>query len=356
MTTVRNNLRTMAEDVAEATARCDSSAHRGNGYSKANRQDLLRRFSPIPYMADVQLMERTVRLASSDNAVLELARSFFQQHQVGNAGPPDFYWSIVCESDPRVESTATRLSAFSDPGLQYVNFGQRGFMAVDLENREAIAYLSDHLLKTDTRFRHRPPLDLLFCMTAPSLGLTTLSGGCVGVKDRGVLVFGPPNSGKTTACYLAARSGMEFHADQVVFLDMKETFLRAWGDLLPAVFRPETTKFFPELQRTAHYSTYEDHKFYYFDKSPLQARLARPVTPVCGLFLNRNTTSEKELKRIPAEEALPRLHECLLFDEDERFDTQIGAALTSLAAIPIFNLHYGEDPQIAAAVITELLG
>lgn len=355
MTTVRNNSRTMAEDVAEAPVRCDSTARRGNGHDMANRQDLLRRFSPIPYMADVQLMERTVRLAASDNAVLELARSFFQQHQVGNPGPPDFYWSIVCESDPRVESMATPLSAFSDPGLQYVNIGQRGFLAVDLECREATAYLSDQVLKRDARYRHRPPLDILFCMTAPSLGLTSLSGACVGINDRGVLIFGPPNSGKTTACYLAARCGMEFHADQVVFLDMKGDVLRGWGDPFPAVFRPKTTEFLPELQATARYSTYEDLEFYYFDKSPLQPRLARPVLPVCGLFLNRNTTCENELTRIASEEALSRLRENLLFDEDTRFDAQITVALTALAEIPIYNLRYGEDPTIAAGVIEKLL-
>jgi hypothetical protein len=355
MTIVRNNLTTKAEDVAESSPKCDSTAHRDNGRSKANRQDLLRRFPAIPHKADVQLMERTVRLEASTIAVLELARGFFQHHQVGATGNPDFHWRIVCESDPRVESTATPLCAFSDPGLQYVNIGQRGFLAVDLERREAAAYLSDQFLKRDARYRHRPPLDILFSMTAPSLGLTSLSGGCVGLNDQGVLIFGPPNSGKTTACYLAARCGMDFHADQVVFLDMKGNFLRAWGDPFPAVFRPKTAEFLPELQPTLRYSTYEDLEFYYFDKSPLQPRLARPVSPVCGLFLNRNTTGENELTRTTEGEALSRLRDCLLFDEDNRFDAQITEALTALAAIPIYNLRYREDPKIAAGVIKRLL-
>lgn len=355
MMTARNNLGTMAEDVAEVPVRCNSTTDSGNGHRMANRQDLLRRFSSMQCIANVQLMERTVRLATSDNAVLELARSFFQQHQVGNAGPPEFYWSIVCESDPRAESIATPLSAFSDPGLQYVNIGQRGFLAVDLDRREAMAYLSDQVLQRDARYRHRPPLDILFCMTAPSLGLTSLSGGCVGINDRGVLVFGPPNSGKTTACYLAARCGMAFHADQVVFLDMKGEILRVWGDPFPAVFRPKTTEFLPELQPTARYSTYEHLEFYYFDKSPLQPLFARPVSPVCGLFLNRNTACENELTRIAPEEALSRLREYLLFDEDTRFDAQISVALTALAEMPIYNLRYREDPKIAAGVIEKLL-
>jgi hypothetical protein len=254
-----------------------------------------------------------------------------------------------------VESTDVPISAFSDPGLRYVNIGQRSFLAVDLENREAVSFLSDLFVEGETRLRNRPPLDILFCMTAASLGLVALSGGCVGVKDRGVLIFGPPNSGKTTASYLAAKRGLEFHADQVVFLDSDREALRAWGDPFPAVFRPETVEFLPELRQTARRSTYADLSFYYFDKSPLQSRRAQPVTPVCSLFLNRGAARETELKRLTPERAVSRLRDCMLFNEDSRFDEQISSALAALAEKPIYDLHYGEDPKLAAAVTEEML-
>ncbi|MBO0912729.1 MAG: hypothetical protein J2P13_13140, partial [Acidobacteria bacterium] len=61
------------------------------------------------------------------------------------------------------------------------------------------------------------------------------------------------------------------------------------------------------------------------------------------------------LTRIPAAEALSRLQDCLLLDEDERFDSQIAAALSTLSSIPMYNLRYREDPKIAAGVIKELL-
>ena len=354
MLTAREHPETMARDVAEPASRGDSISVRGNR-PEQKRKDLLRRFASTPHAANIRLMGRIVHLKASSEAVLDLARSFFRSHQVGSEGTPEFLWRIVCESDPRVVSTATPFSAFSDSGLQYVNIGQRGFLAVDLDSREAAAFLSDQFVKGAARFRHRPPLDILFCMTAPSLGLTTLSGGCVGVNDRGILIFGPPNSGKTTACYLASKFGMEFHADQVIFLDMKDNLFRVWGDPFPAVFRPQTREFLPELQQGALYATYEDLEFYYFDKSPLQPELARPLTPICGLFLNRNTRHESELTRITAAEALARLHRCLLFDEDERFDAQIASALRALSTIPIYDLKYRENPKVAAGVIKELL-
>jgi hypothetical protein len=323
----------------------------------SKRPDLLHRFTSTSHTLDLQLMQRTVCLETNHKSILELARKFFDRHQHGTVGKPQFRWRIVCETDPQVHSTHVPLSAFSDLGLRYVNIGQRGFLAVDLESREAVAFLSDRFVDGETRFRHRPPLDILFCMTAASLGLVALSGGCVGVEDRGVLIFGAPNSGKTTASYLAAkkRRDMEFHADQVVFLDSTPKGLQAWGDPFPAVFRPETIEFLPELRESARRSTYVDLSFYYFDKSSMQSRHARAVTPVCSLFLDRGGARQTELKKITREEAVLRLRDSMLFKEDACFDGQINNALTSLAANPIYELRYADDPKLAAAVIEELL-
>jgi hypothetical protein len=340
---------------SQSTASQDASAPFSLDAAARQRRDLLRRFASTPYTMDLQLMQRTVRLETNHPPVLELAKKFFEHHQHGALAKAQVLWRIVCESDPQVPSIDVPLSAFSDMGLRYVNIGQRGFLAVDLENREAVAFFSDRFAEAETRFRNRPPLDILFCMTAASLGLVALSGGCVGGPDRGVLIFGPPNSGKTTSCYLAAKLGLEFHADQVVFLDGVRKPLRAWGDPFPAVFRPETVEFLPELRQTARLSTYADLSFYYLDKSPMQSRTARPLTPVCSLFLDRGTARKTELRKITPDEAVSRLRDCMLFNEDDRFEEQTTEALTALAAKPIYDLRYDNDPKCAAAVIEEML-
>lgn len=325
------------------------------GHPADGRRDLLHRFTSTACAMNLQLMQRTVRVETNHAAMLELARTFFERHQHGSVTEPEFHWRIVCEDDPPIQSTDVPFSAFSDPGLRCVNIGQRGFMAVDLDNREAVAFLSDRFVDENARFRHRPPLDILLCLTASSLGLTALSGGCVGVEDRGVLVFGAPNSGKTTACYLAATSGMEFHADQVVFLDATKENVCVWGDPFPAVFRPETLKFLPHLRPSVRRSSYGDLTFYYYNKGPLQPGRARPVTPVCSLFLDRGGARDPELRRLGSADALSRLRDCMLFDEDARFDEQSNTALTLLAEKPAYDLRYGSDPKIASQVIAEML-
>jgi len=327
----------------------------GDNNGRPKRPDLLSRFISTPHTADLQLLQRTVRLETNSKPLLELARKFFRCYQYGAANKPDFQWRIICQRDPQMQSTDVPFSAFSDAGVCYVNIAQRGYLAVDLESREAVGFFPDTFVDGETRFRHRSPLDILFCMTAASLGLVAMSGACVGVKDRGVLIFGPPNSGKTTSAYLAAKRGMEFHADQVIFLDLKGEVLRAWGDPFPAVFRPQTLEFLPELRQSARRSTYSELSFFYFDKGPMQSRRARPVTPVCGLFLNRGESSEPQLTVITPEESVARLGECRLFNEDARFDAQMKTALTALAAKPIYDLRYNNDPKLAADVIEEIL-
>ena len=320
---------------------------------EGHRQDLLRRFRSTPFANDLQLMGRTIRVESNESAVVCLAVDFFQSHQHGTPDEPEFTWRLMCERDARAQSTAVPLAAFSDVRLGYMNIGQRGFVAVDSSRREAAGYLSDAFVGADARLRHRPPLDILFCMTAPSLGLVALSGGCVGRDGRGVMVFGAPNAGKTTSCYLAARSGLEFQADQLVFLDAR--LGNAWGDPFPAVFRLETLNFLPELQSQVHHSSYQDSSFCYFDKSSMQPSEARPIQPVCSLFLNRDAGCKTELREIQPEEAELWLRASVLFEEDPDFEEQISSAIRCLTEKPVYELRYDSDPAIAAAYIEKMV-
>jgi len=343
------NLVTAAGNETTMNSECNSAA------ARPKRPDLLHRFTPTPYFADLRIMDRTVRLETNSPRVLRLGEEFFKQYQAGPSGSPDFAWRIVSESHTQPGPYEGHISAFSDRGLRLVNIGQRSFVGVDLDRREGIAFLGEQFVDGDARFHGRPPLDILFCISAGSLGLTTLSAACVGLGETGVLLFGPPNSGKTTASYLATKLGLEFHADQTVFLETRTGKLRMWGDPFPAVFRPDAVQFLPELRDLARPSRYANLTFYYMDKRPFQAMQVRPISPVCSVFLDRMGAIKSRVASVDSTELSRRLTESVLFQDDDRFQSQNSAVFRSLEKLPAYDLIYGEDPAKAATLVQRLL-
>lgn len=318
-----------------------------------SRPDLLRRFSATPYAANLPIMHRTIRIESNRPQIVEKAREFFARHQRPPAGNPEFLWRIVGEANRPGNAIDIQLAAFSDPGVRYGNMGQRSFLAVDLEAREAVAFVDERAVESEPEFNCRPLFDTLFYMCAGSLGLICLSAACVGKGPKGVLVFGPPNSGKTTTSYLAARRGLEFHADQAAFVEIHDGKVRVWGDLLPAIFRPESLQFLPELRISTREFSYPVLRVHYLSKRPFQAAKAHPVAPLCCVFLDRRP-GESRMLSVSREEFKRRFADNVLFCEDQRFDVQSTTILDALSAVPAYELTYG-DPEMAATVLCDLL-
>src|SRR5437588_6722179 len=124
----------------------------------------------------------------------------------------------------------------------------------------------------------------MFYLTAPMLGLLPVSAACVAKGKKGLLVFGPPNSGKTTSSYSAKKLGLDFHADQSVFLELDSGAVRAWGDFWPAAFRPEAVRFLPELSALGRTFSYRDRTFLCLDKEASISRSAESVIPPACIF------------------------------------------------------------------------
>jgi hypothetical protein len=322
----------------------------------SKRLDPLRRFVSTPYGISLELMGKTVRVETNSHKILELTRRYFASYpQLSQQGNPEFRWRLVGESNCFTVPGA-RTSAYSDRDLSFVNMGQRSFVAVDVVRRLGVAFLEEGFAEApEPRFINRHPLDILFCMSAASLGLTSLLAACVALAGKGVLLLGQPNNGKTTAAYVAAMLGMEFLADQVVFLECTSSGISAWGDPFPAVFRPETLHFYPELRSEVRASSYGDVQFYYFDKSKLQRKQAHSIVPLCSVLLRRAVGAEPRLVPMAQGELSQHLAASLLFIDGDRFQSQHAAVLAGLANLPSYRLSYGEDPATAATLVRDLL-
>jgi hypothetical protein len=332
----------------------------GPGASEAvpyggRRSDPLRRSVPTPHSITLQLMGRAVRLESNSPKIIDLALRYFAWYPHVSQDDPELTWRIVSEPGG-FEPPRTPPSAFSDAELSFVNFGQRSFAAVEAGTRSGIAFLAEEFTEVlEPRFQPRPPLEFLLYMTVRSLGFTCLSAACVSFRGRGVILLGEHNSGKTTAGYVLAKLGMELVADHVVFLEPTPSGALIWGDLFPALFRPEALQFFPELLGQVHELSYEGVDFCFFDKSKLQSAQAHSVAPLCSIFLERAVAPEPRLATIPPAGLLQHLGAGLLFEGGDGFQSQQAAVFASLAEVPAYRLSYGEDPATAAAIVRDLL-
>jgi hypothetical protein len=321
----------------------------------SQRQDPLHRFTPTPYSAALPVMGRTVQLETNSLTILERVAELFAHYPGSPDGHPEFLWRIVIQSHPQMNPPWPKRSAFSGYGLRFAEFGRSNFLAVDLESREGIAFLAEGLAEDELGLTC-PFLENIFLMSAGSLGLTSLRAACVALGQKGLLVFGPANSGKTTASYVAAKLGLRFHADEGVFLEFEAEKLRAWGGFWPVAFRPDALQFLPELRGRARPFSYLDFTFYYVEKPRSETAQARPVTPVCCVFLERKAASVPScLSPVSSVELSGRLAEDMLFKDDDQFARQHAAVFKALERLPAYHLAYGGDPAKAAQGFRDLL-
>jgi len=316
-------------------------------------RDPLRRLTATPLKTDLSIMGRRVHLESNSAALFSAIAALFEPLSESCSDPPDFLWRLVGETSPDLVAPWPEMAAFSEEGLRYVTFGQRGFFAIDLDAREAIAFLPEAWASDPVGF---PSVfaATFFDLVAPALALSPISAACVAFKGRALLIFGPPRSGKTTSTYFAGKLGLEFHADQASFLDLQSDELRAWGQFWPAAFREESVQFLPEVG-SAESFTYGNLTFRCFLRHPFRAAQARSVVPVGCVFLERRDARVPQLVPMGVAEREGRVRESLSFQDDARFESQYAQALRAIGKLPAYRLSYGSDPAVAATFLRNIL-
>jgi hypothetical protein len=315
--------------------------------------DPLRRFTPVPLGADFMVMGRTVRLETNNERALGIAQGAFERFGGLPSSRPAFLWKVICEPDVQTPPKWDEWAAFSEEGLRFVSLGARSFLVMDMASRCAVSFLPEGLV--DEANFVSAYLSTLFHLTAPALGLTVLSAASVALGRSGLLIFGPPKSGKTTSCYLAGKSGLEFHADMASFLELENGRARAWGEFWPSAFRPDALEYLPELREITRPFSFGESSFLHLEKNPSTGSTARSVVPVACVFLERESGKSPQVIRLSRTKLAMKLRNSLPFEEDTQFQSQQAAVFQQLDKLPAYRLIYGDDPGIATIFYRSLL-
>ncbi len=318
------------------------------------RRDPLRRFTSTPLVADLPVMGRVLRLATNSPTVLRQTRQAFERYAPSCSGRAEFVWRIVAETGSGPKPLWRDVAAFSGRSLRFVHFGPRSFVAVDLEAREAVGFLPEDLARDDIAFS-TVFLGDLFYLTAGALRLTPIAAACVALRNKGLLLLGPPKSGKTTAGYLAGRRGMQFHADQATFVEIEGGGLRAWGDFWPTAFRVEAARFLPELVALTRPFEHHDFSFLCMAQSPGRSDGARSVIPASCVFLERGVAEVPRLIPLSFREFAKRLRQSVPFEDDEQFEPDRHAVFRAVGELPAYRLLYGDDPATTTPFLRSIL-
>lgn len=284
----------------------------------AAREDRLGRFSPTPLATALRVMDRTLTLETNSATVLRQARRAFEPYGAGSFDQSEFLWRIVSEPCEQAPKGGPEVNAIASESLRLAHFGRRGFLAVDLDAREAVGCVPDSLVADQSAFCGIF-LATLFQSTASALRLTQLAAACLAREGKGVLLFGPSPQQIVEVCRLASRLGLELHSDHAVFIDLAGGNAKAWGHWGPNDF-----------------------------KQPLGS-----ATPVLSVFLEPEDLQVPLLTPLPAREFLRRLREEGMGGAPYPDDRE--ATARALGRLPAYRLAYGRDPAAAAVFLHSML-
>lgn len=316
--------------------------------------DPLRRFSATPLHCEANLMGRRIRLETNVPDVLKRVALLLKCNENASNAPSQFLWRIVVEQGERADAIWPPMTAFSNNGTRYINLGQRSFIAVDHRSRQAVGVIPDYLAEDEAGFSS-VFLASMFYLTAPALGLVAISAACVAREGRGLLIFGSPCSGKTTASYRSISLGLEFYADQALFMESKDGSLRAWGEFWPAAFREDAAKLLSDLTHQSRRLVYLDRTFLCVGKNPKLPSQDRSVIPVGCIFLHRQDGASPRLDRLRHRDVSGRLAAFVPFAENAGSTSERDEVFKSLNRLPAYTLTYGSDTSEVAVFLRSVL-
>ena len=170
--------------------------------------------------------------SSNNRALLRIAQDAFDrvpQHRWARGSGAAMRVTLVVERGG-VLSTRTqppRPVLSSGAGMLCGHVDSRNFVIIDPAGERALIRVGDAMLSHPELLRYELIEFAAITLATRTQGLVPLHAGCVGARGKGVLLLGSSGSGKSTLALHGALAGLDFLAEDSVFV--QPATLRATG-------------------------------------------------------------------------------------------------------------------------------
>jgi hypothetical protein len=313
------------------------------------------------------VMGARIVFQSSSRSLLRLAMTTYHglpRHRL--PGPePALQIRLLSRADAprrRLETDEpAELSMFS--GAQFLGGATGGsdLVIISARLRTALVAVSQHTQRSPYHARYERLEFAVFTLAARAQGLTSLHAACVGSKGRGVLLMGASGAGKSTATLLAALAGLEFLAEDAVFVRPGtllatgvSNYLHVTADTLKWLDERERAwvRASPVIRRRSGVRKFElDLRRRTARVAPVQ--LARSPLKICAVvFLSAQPATSTLLRPLSKAQLLRRTVAEQGYAASQPQWPQFSR---SLASVPGFELRRADHPAKSVAAIQTLL-
>ena len=164
-----------------------------------------------------------LEFSSNSRELLAIAREAFArqpQHRWPRGAPPTLRvnFKLVPEDSAAKRALPPKPGLSSGAGLLCAHIDSQNFAVVDPAGGRALVQVGESTLRHRQLVRYELVEFAAITLATRAQGLVPLHGGCVGARGRGVLLLGSSGSGKSTLALHAALDGLEFLAEDSVFV------------------------------------------------------------------------------------------------------------------------------------------
>jgi hypothetical protein len=300
---------------------------------------------PIEFAEDFFPLGARLRIETDSREILEACRLSFGRYESPASGIETPVFTIRLLSDESLSASPPWPDPVFDRRGEIfrVSVGSDNAAMADLRRRHSSGSVSPAMAR-DTKLLQRTFVECL-ALTMMTCGNgathTCVHASAVANGDRGLVLSGPRESGKSTLACACARRGFDIVTDDVVYL-RAEPVLTAWGRPWRLRLLPDCVRFFPELSAKA-----ADLKSRPGDILEIEVREFWPgrtrarCEPMALFFLERSS-GRSSCEPLKTGEALKLLERDVVYDTPEFLERR-RSAWTQLAARGSFILRCSGD-------------